>query len=145
MEFHYIYNLKLYNILQMLGSYFLNLLFWKENDKFLTSCWILDNRPWLAISVRHFESYWKQSTNREKAKQTLSTDFLSWWVSLALKRGRESWTRLNSSERRFWQQLAVIAKAARCALIEKKSRYMRHAATPLWNKKIKNLNVNRKS
>lgn len=50
---------------------------------------------------------------------------------------RESLTRWNSSGVKFWQQLAVIESAARCAFIEKKSRYVRHADTPRW-KEISN-------
>lgn len=98
-----------------------------------TSCCRLVNSPGLAISWSLLGSFWKLSTSRLKARHTLSTLFLSCCVSRFARRDSESATKWNSSAWRFWQQLDVMANAARWALILKKSRYIRQAATPRWN------------
>lgn len=95
------------------------------------SCCKLVNNSVLAISCKRAGSFWKLSTTREKAKQTLSTHFLSCCVKRDAKGGKDSCTYWNSSAVILRQQFAVTDNALRWALIEKKSRYIRQAETPL--------------
>uniref|UniRef100_A0A182J0Z3 Uncharacterized protein n=1 Tax=Anopheles atroparvus TaxID=41427 RepID=A0A182J0Z3_ANOAO len=95
-----------------------------------SSCWQFFSSSMLAISCSTAWSCWKLSTSRQNAEQMLSTLFLSCWASRRASSASESFTKWNSSACRLRQQLAVMASAARCALIEKKSRNVRHDATP---------------
>lgn len=97
-----------------------------------SSCCRLVSRSLLAISCRRAGSFWKLSTSLENAKQTHSTLFLSCCVSRLASSDKSFTTYWNSSEVRFRQQLAVTERALRCAFMEKKSRYVRQADTPLW-------------
>lgn len=113
--------------------YTARILLWYRSKEILhTSCCRLVNSSRLAIPWSLLGSFWKLSTSRLKARHTLSTLFLSCCVSRFASRESESATKWNSSAWRFWQQLDVMANAARWALILKKSRYIRQAVTPRW-------------
>uniref|UniRef100_A0A6B0V1A2 Uncharacterized protein n=1 Tax=Ixodes ricinus TaxID=34613 RepID=A0A6B0V1A2_IXORI len=92
--------------------------------------WAACSKPWEATSCS--KPLWpaRQSTRRARARQALSTDLRSLADRRPLRRATESPTRGNSSGPRLWQQLAAMVRAARWALIEKKSRYVRQADTP---------------
>lgn len=98
------------------------------------NCCKFVNNSVLAISCKRAGSVWKLSTMRENARQTLSTHFLSCWVRREANKDKDSCTYWNSSAVMLRQQFAVTDSALRWALIEKKSRYIKQADTPLWNK-----------
>lgn len=101
-----------------------------------SSCCKFVNSSVLAISCNLAGSSWKLSTRRENARQTHSTLFLSCWVKRLANKGRDSPTYWNSSEVRLRQQFAVTERALRWAFIEKKSKYIRQAETPLWKNRL---------